>query len=57
MMRHIFDPRFAYFRAVDTDLKRTFARVRAEQERTKLGAQQKVAMLTQRSKGKTCSDR
>lgn len=34
-MRHCFDPKFIYYRFCDTDLKRTFARIRYEQEKAK----------------------
>lgn len=49
-MRGLLDPKFVYYQAVDTDLKRTFARVRCEQEKTKVETDKKVKPLI---RGKT----
>lgn len=37
-MKSILDPTFNYVPAVQTDLRKTFARVRREQEKTKVAA-------------------
>lgn len=52
-MKSIFDPNFKYYAAVDTDLRRTFQRVRAEMrqasiarpERRQLAALRQVASI------------
>lgn len=41
-MKHIFDPAFRYVPAVNTDLRKTFARVRAEQEAERIAREREV---------------
>ena len=44
-MKRILDPKFKYVPAVETDLKKTFARIRAEQRKNAEEAQAKVSPL------------
>lgn len=41
-MKSILDPSFKYYKAVDTDLRRTFARIRREQMKARQEAALKV---------------
>lgn len=51
-MKSLLDGSFVYTRAIETDIRKTFARVRAEQERAKAATQQKVAEIKPRVRGK-----
>jgi len=55
-MKSILDPTFQYVPAVETDLKKTFARIRREQERAKAvagaAASNVKALLINQRKGK-----
>jgi hypothetical protein len=42
-MKSIFDPSFRYTNSVETDLRKTFARIRREQRREELQQQQQSA--------------
>lgn len=52
-MKHILDKSFIYTRSIDTDIRKTFAKLRAEQARAKAEREQIVAQIKPRVKGRT----
>jgi hypothetical protein len=51
-MKSILDPKFRYTSSVDTDLRRTFARVRREREREQRQHDKETARITSINRGK-----
>lgn len=49
-MKSILDKSFSYIPAAQTDLKKTFARIRKEQQRIQQERENKVAAIPQRRK-------